>query len=68
MQNQSGAGRSSRRWVLWLLIIPFIGTLWVPFYASANPTWNGIPFFYWYQFAAVIVTAILTAIVYFIVG
>ncbi len=68
MQNRSSAGRSGRRWVLWLLIIPLIATLWVPFYASAEPSFQGIPYFYWYQFLWVVITAILTAIVYFLVG
>lgn len=68
MQNGSGSGRSSRRWMLWLLIIPFIATLWVPFYASASPGFAGIPYFYWYQFLWVIITAILTAVVYVLAG
>jgi hypothetical protein len=39
--------------------------LWPPFYNSAEPTWMGIPFFYWYQMAIVLVSAVLTAVVYF---
>ncbi len=58
------ARRPSRAWYL-LLIIPFIAVLWVPFYASASPELAGIPFFYWYQFLWVIISGIITAIVYF---
>ena len=47
-----------------LLIIPFIGLLWVPFYNSADPELWGFPFFYWYQFIWVFVTSILIWIVY----
>ncbi len=56
-----------RRRLLWhlLLIAPFVGTLRVPFYNSVDPTVGGIPFFYWYQFAWIGVSAVLTAIVYF---
>jgi len=43
-------------WVL--LLLPFIGLLWVPFYNSASPSLFGFPFFYWYQLAWVPVTAI----------
>ncbi len=69
MQNGSGTGRKGRQWVLVLLLIPLIATLWVPFYASPNlPSFQGIPFFYWYQFLWVLITAALTAIVYAIVG
>jgi hypothetical protein len=50
-------------WYL-LLIIPFLATLWPPFYATATPTLAGIPFFYWYQFLWVLISAVLTAVVY----
>jgi len=49
----------------WLLLIPFVGTLWVPFYNSVEPTWQGIPFFFWYQFLWIIIGAVLVAFVYF---
>ena len=48
-----------------LLLIPYVAMLWVPSYNCVEPMLAGIPFFYWYQMAAVIVGAILTAIVYF---
>jgi hypothetical protein len=53
-----------RRWY-WLLVLPFIGTLWVPFYNSVEPRWGSIPFFYWYQFVWIGISAVLTAGVYF---
>jgi hypothetical protein len=63
---QSAAGRRAHRaWYL-LLLIPFVGVLWVPFYASAAPQIAGIPYFYWYQFLWVFISAVLTAIVYFV--
>lgn len=64
MQNKQRAERPSRAWVYLLLVIPFIAMLWVPSYSSATPALAGIPFFYWYQFAWVIISGILTAIVY----
>lgn len=48
----------------WLLLIPFIGLLWVPFYDQAGPALLGFPFFYWYQLAWVPASALLTWIVY----
>ena len=37
---------------MWLLLlVPFIGLLWVPFYHSMEPSLFGFPFFYWYQLA-----------------
>ncbi len=47
-----------------LLILPFIGLLWVPFYNSAEPQLWGFPFFYWYQFVWVFITSFLIWIVY----
>ncbi len=47
-----------------LLLLPFIGLLWVPFYNSAEPELWGFPFFYWYQFIWVFVTSFLIWIVY----
>ena len=32
-----------------LLLLPFIGLLWLPFYNSPLPELFGFPFFYWYQ-------------------
>ena len=48
-----------------MLVVPFIAILWVPFYASAQPEVFGIPYFYWYQFLWILISATLTAIVYF---
>lgn len=58
---------NGKRWVMILLVIPLIATLWPPFYAKSAPTLSGIPFFYWYQFLWVILTVIITAIVYVVV-
>ncbi|HZD37596.1 MAG TPA: DUF3311 domain-containing protein [Actinomycetes bacterium] len=55
--------QGSRGWYL-LLLLPFIGLLWPPFYAKDAPRLGGFPFFYWYQFAWVLATALLTALVY----
>jgi hypothetical protein len=47
-----------------LLVLPFIGLLWIPFYNQELPALYGFPFFYWYQFAWVPVTSLLIWIVY----
>ena len=41
------------------------GGLWPPFFNRMEPTWLGMPFFYWYQLLWVMIGAVLTAIVYF---
>ncbi len=65
MQDMQRAGGAARAWWYLLLVIPFIGLLWVPSYASVSPDLAGIPFFYWYQFLWVLISGVLTAIVYF---
>jgi len=39
--------------------------LWPPFYNFLQPTFIGIPFFYWFQLLWIIITAIIMAVVYF---
>ena len=46
-----------------LLLLPFIGLLWIPFYNRVEPTILGFPFFYWYLFAWVPVTSLLIWVV-----
>jgi hypothetical protein len=58
------AGDPMRRHYLWLLLLPFVGLLWVPFYNFHDPVLLGFPFFYGYQLAWVPVTAFLTWIAY----
>jgi hypothetical protein len=58
--------RRSRSWLLLLLLIPFIVLLWPPFYNFREPEFVGIPFFYWFQLLWIIITAIITAVVYFL--
>jgi hypothetical protein len=56
--------RASRWWYL-LLLVPFVFILWVGFYPGAEPNLWGFPYFYWYQFLWILISAVLTAIVYF---
>jgi hypothetical protein len=56
----------NRHWFLLLLVIPFIVMLWPPLYNYMDPKLFDIPFFYWFQLLWVIITAIITAIVYFV--
>lgn len=50
---------------LWLLLlVPYIGLLWVPIYNEKTPDFLGFPFFYWYQLAWVPLTSILIWLVY----
>ena len=52
----------SRAW-LFLLLIPFVALLWVPFYNRIDPVLFGIPFFYWYQFLWVLLTSLIIIVV-----
>jgi hypothetical protein len=57
-----------RAWWMLLFLIPFVALMWLPFYAHATPTLWGLPFFYWYQFLWVLLTVVITAFVYWMVG
>ena len=57
-----GPATGSKWWNL-LLLIPFVALLWVPFYNRLEPTLFGVPFFYWYQFAWVILTSAVILLV-----
>ena len=59
--------RTSRgRWSWWhlLFVVQFVAVLWPPFYNSVEPRWIGIPFFYWYQLLWVVISAVVTAVIY----
>jgi hypothetical protein len=63
----NGAQDKRRGWSWWylLFVVQFVAVLWPPFYNSIDPTWMGIPFFYWYQMLWVLISAVFTAVVYF---
>uniref|UniRef100_UPI0038B3ECCE DUF3311 domain-containing protein n=1 Tax=Geobacter argillaceus TaxID=345631 RepID=UPI0038B3ECCE len=56
--------RSAGKTLNLLLLLPFLGLLWPPLYARSEPQLLGFPFFYWYQFLWVILSAIITGFVY----
>jgi uncharacterized membrane protein YhdT len=62
----SGNKKRSAHWN-WLLILPALGLLFPAVYARETPALFGFPFFYWYQFAWVFLTAAITGLVYLLV-
>jgi hypothetical protein len=65
MSEQSTRPSSGRRNPLrWLLALPFIAVLWVPFYNSVEPSLGGVPFFYWYQLLWVLISSAIVYVVY----
>ncbi|MEU2282773.1 DUF3311 domain-containing protein [Streptomyces sp. NPDC013178] len=46
------------------LFAPFVAMLWVGSYAKVDPKFIGIPFFYWYQMAWVLISTALTMVAY----
>jgi hypothetical protein len=53
----------SRGWLL-LLLLPYLGLCFPALYARKEPALWGFPFFYWYQFVWVVLTAGLLGVVY----
>lgn len=66
MATKAGTGSPWRYWPRLLLVIPFALVGWVPFYNRIEPTLLGIPFFYWYQLAAIIAGAAVVMGVYYL--
>jgi hypothetical protein len=56
--------RKSRAAWNWLLILPALGLAFPTIYSRPVPELFGFPFFYWYQIAWILVSALLTALVY----
>jgi hypothetical protein len=53
----------NKRWY-WLLVLPLAATLIPPIYNFDRPRLIGIPFFYWYEMAMIIVSVGCTLLVY----
>jgi hypothetical protein len=47
-----------------LLILPALALIDPAIYARATPVLCGIPFFYWYQMAWIVLTGLITGFVY----
>ncbi|MBN9742931.1 MULTISPECIES: DUF3311 domain-containing protein [Amycolatopsis] len=47
-----------------LILAPVTAGLAVPLYQRTGPALGGIPFFYWFQMAAAVLTALCTSAVY----
>ena len=43
----------------WLLVVPTVAPLLTPLYDRATPMLWGIPFFYWYQLACVVLAIVI---------
>jgi hypothetical protein len=58
-------GRKQNPWgTAIVLALPYFGLCFPALYARATPALFGFPFFYWYQFAWVILTSVLLYAVY----
>ena len=61
---QAPPPRSDKHPLNWLLVLPLLATLIPPLFNRVDPTLFGIPFFYWYQRAAISVGVVSTLVVY----
>jgi hypothetical protein len=48
----------------WLLVLPLLATLIPPLYNRIDPALFDIPFFYWYQLAAIAIGVTTTLVVF----
>ena len=61
--GESGRTSRDRSPVNWLLLVPMLLVIWPPLFNKISPTLFGIPFFYWYLMAWVLVTVVLMIVV-----
>ncbi len=47
-----------------ILFVPFFTAIAVPLFNRIEPSLYGIPFFYWFQFALILVAAVVTGLAY----
>jgi hypothetical protein len=68
--GQGGAEErpQGRRWAFLLLLLPIASIIYPPLYDHRQPALVGIPFFVWYQFAAVVFGGAVTGVVYVLRG
>jgi hypothetical protein len=66
MARKTAEGGLKRYWPRFFLLIPFFAVLWVPSYNRLEPALGGVPFFYWYQLAWILIGAVLVLGVYLI--
>jgi hypothetical protein len=62
-----GRGRAlptRRRGLNWLMAVPVLMALPVPLFNRAEPRLFGLPFFYWYQLACVLLMIVVVTFVY----
>ena len=62
--NDAQRTRSEWSWWYLLFLVQFVAVLWPPFYNRAEPYWMGVPFFYSYQLLWVLISAVITAVIY----
>ena len=62
--NSTDPKKKRSRWTL-LLALPYLALCFPQIYARSTPVLWGFPFFYWYQFAWVILASALLGFVYF---
>jgi hypothetical protein len=53
---------------LLLLLLPLAAVIYPPLYDHRHPSLAGIPFFVWYQLAAVVFGGVVTGVVYLLRG
>ena len=50
--------------IIIILLPAVVLPLWVPLYDKTDPTLWGFPFFFWFQFALILMSAVLVAVAY----
>jgi hypothetical protein len=60
----TSAKKTGLRWRDLLLLVPYLALMAPSLYARHDPVLWGFPFFYWYQFAWIVIAPVLTGVVF----
>jgi len=65
-QSTSARRPATGLWALIVIVLlpAVVLPLWVPLYDKTDPTLFGFPFFFWFQFAMIVMCAVLTLAAY----
>jgi len=63
-RDEQKPGWLRRYWPRLLFLVPVVAMMWVPSYNRVEPTLGGVPFFYWYQLAWILIGAGIVLLVF----
>lgn len=68
LAGEASQAAQRRPWAFVLFVVPVAAVVVPALYSRIDPELGGVPFFLWYQFAAVVLGGAVTGVVYVLTG